>query len=194
MALKLQQPLPPSFAEAEIFTLNGGQVKVGSLYQGRPALLVFVRHFGCIGCTTQMLAIAPRLTELDKLGIAVKIIGNGKLPFLEGFVERFKLEDKPVEVFTDPSLNVYNQAHLSRSAWNAFGPKFWLESLMALSKGIVQTSIEGDNMQMGGTLMVTNRGILEYYFQNSSVTDIADPNEIISKVHQYVINHNPNIV
>jgi len=194
MALKLHQPLPDSFTEAEILPLDGSKVSIGSMFKERPALLVFIRHFGCIGCITQMIAIAPRLNELDKLGIGIKIIGNGKLQFLDGFIERFKLKDKPVEVFTDPSLNAYEQAHLSRSVWKAFGPKAWLEYLLAFSKGIVQTSIQGDNLQMGGTLLVSEEGILEFYFQNTSVAGHADPNDIISKVHQYVIRNNPNIV
>jgi len=149
MALKIKQQLPSPLAEAEVLALDGSKVKINSLYENRPALMVFIRHFGCIGCTTQMLAIAPRLHEIDKLGIGVKIIGNGKLSFLEGFIDRFKLEDKPVEVFTDPSLNAYKQAQLSRSAWKALGPKTWLDYLFAFSKGIGQSSIEGDNLQLG---------------------------------------------
>ncbi len=194
MALKIDKALPDSFANAEVLSLKEEKVPIKSLYTERPTLLVFIRHFGCIGCTTQMLALEPHLVELDSLGLSINIIGNGQFQYLEGFVEKFKLQGKPVQLFTDPTLNAYKQAQLTRSVWQALGPRTWLDYLRAFSKGIGQTSIQGDNLQLGGTMLVNTEGLLKFYFQNASVADHADLNTLISTVHKFVLSNNPNIV
>lgn len=38
--------LLPSLADATVLDLEGRSVRLGSLWRGRPAILVFVRHFG----------------------------------------------------------------------------------------------------------------------------------------------------
>ena len=194
MPLQLTQKVPEEFREAKVLNAGGEEIRMAGFWAERPALLIFVRHFGCIGCTAQMNAIAPRLEEIDSLGIRTVVIGNGKLEYLDGFLDKFMLRDRPVEVYTDPSLNVYKQANLVRNALYSFGPGTWWDYLKAFSKGIGQSSIQGDNLQLGGTLFIDEEGVLEFYFRNKSVANHSDPNEIINSIYKYIGRKHPELM
>ncbi|MCH2234268.1 MAG: redoxin domain-containing protein [Crocinitomicaceae bacterium] len=141
--------MPQSLLETEVLNKECENVSFQNLLNNEASLIVMVRHFGCIGCTTQMLEIAPRLKELDSLGVKVKIIGNGQLQYLEGFIEKFNLQNQLVEIYTDPSLKIYKEAQMVRSFFNWMSPVTAWQFIKGFSKGITQRSIEGDNMQMG---------------------------------------------
>ena len=100
-----------------------------------------------------MQAIAPRIQEIDALNIQIYLVGNGNPIFIEGFKERFQLYNQPVNIYTDPSLEVYKKARFTRSKLIAHGPTTWHERVIAFPKGYSNVN-QGDNGQMGGSLLV----------------------------------------
>lgn len=146
-------------------------VRLGDVWSDRPALLVFLRHFGCIGCSEHVCEIAPHLEEFDRLGILVVFIGNGTPNFIEGFMERQCLYGKTVNILTDPSLEVYKTAQMKRSLWGTMGPSGMRDALRAFGKGHWQTSVEGDIAQLGGCLLVDTNGRIAYSYFSSSLSD-----------------------
>ena len=194
MPLTLNQSIPESLLNTKILDKEGQEVSFKNILNGECCLVVMVRHFGCFGCTTQMLEIAPRLKELQNLEVNVKIIGNGQVNYIEGFIDRFNLQNTEVEIYTDPSLKIYEEAQMVRSFWKWMNPRTVFQFIKALSKGISQKSVQGDNIQFGGTMLVGPDGNLEFYFQNQSVTGIADTGEIMKYVHKHVVRVNPDLI
>ena len=194
MSLDINKPIPESLLNVQVLNKEGNKLKFSEVLNGECSMVVMVRHFGCIGCTTQMLAIAPRIDEFNNLGIHVKVIGNGDVQYIEGFIEKFNLQNKPVEIYTDPSLNIYKQMDLKRSFWRFINPMNLIEFIKALSRGIGQKKVQGDNLQMGGTLLISSSKNLEYYFQNNTIAGIADPNDVMKQVHKYVLRRESNLV
>ena len=141
-----------------------------------------------------MLAIAPKIDEISNLDIHLKIIGNGDIQYIEGFIEKFKLADKPVQIYTDPSLKIYEEMELKRTFWHFINPMNIVDMIKALSKGIGQKTIQGDNLQMGGTLLISSSNNLEYYFQNNTIAGNADPNEVMKQVHKYVLRRDSDLI
>ncbi len=187
--LTLGKKVPDSFTDAQILNESGEKINMGIFWQSGPVLFVFVRHFGCFGCATQMKAISPRINEISKLGIRIAIIGNGEVRYIEGFKERFQLYNLPVEIYTDPSLNVYTQAGLTRSFMIAFGPTTWYERIIALSKGLSNKN-QGDHGQMGGTMLIDEAGAVEFYYQNKTVANHSDPTEIMDTIYKFIGKRN----
>ncbi len=184
--LQINKPLPQDLLDVHILSENGDEHKLGDVLSKVPSVVVFVRHFGCIGCTMQMNTIGTRIKEIASLGVQVIVIGNGEPHYIEDFKERHRLQKKPVKVFTDPSLQVYKQAQLKRNFLIALGPTTWYEFLIAWSKGIGQSSIEGDNGQMGGTMFIDESSTLRFYYRNKTVANHADPNELMDKIYLYI--------
>jgi peroxiredoxin len=184
--LSINKPIPESLVESVILKSDGSNIRFGDILNNEAVLLIFVRHFGCIGCTMQMNSIGPRLKEIGSLGIRTVVVGNGDFNYIDGFIERHLLKNKPIEIYTDPTLNIYNNAELKRSLLTVLGPRTWYEFVMAWSKGVGQKTVEGDNAQMGGAMLIGDDLKLSYYYRNKSVANHSDPNEIIDAIYKYI--------
>lgn len=183
--------LPKRLLESMVRTRDDDSVALGSLVQRKPTALVFIRHFGCLGCSVQMADLAPRLEEMHKLGLDVLIVGNGAPHFIEGFIERFGLDENLVTVVTDPTLQTHQAAELRRSFWSTLGPKGLLDQIRALIGGHSQNHIQGDNWQQGGAMLIDGDGNLVYYHVNESVTDHARSNELVDNIYGLLMQKDP---
>ncbi len=188
MPLKLNAPIPEELSKLSIQGENNEKHIFQSFWKDKPALIVFVRHFGCIGCTAQMDAISPRIEELNQLGVNLVVIGNGAPNFIEGFKDKFRLHNKGISIFTDPSLKSYELAEMKRSFWTVFSFRTLGDYVRSFSKGIGQSKVQGDNWQQGGVLLVDKTGTLQFHFQNKSVAGIADSNDVVEAVQKLVIS------
>jgi peroxiredoxin len=150
---------------------DGQTIHLGDFWSDQPALLIFLRHFGCIGCSEHVCELSPHIETFDQLGIRVVFIGNGRPDFIKGFMERQGLYGKPVTIVSDPSLAVYKIAHMKRSLWGTMGPLGMRDALRAWGKGHWQNSIEGDVSQMGGSLLVDTNGEVAYNHISQSLSD-----------------------
>ncbi len=151
---------------------------LGELVAERPTLVVFLRHFGCIGCAEQVHEILPRLAELETIDVAVLLIGSGPPEHIEAFVERNDLRDKHAVVVTDPSLAAFRAAGLRRSFWATYGPRAVVDFARALSRGHTPRPTDGDLFQQGGALLIAD-GRVAWQRINESLGDHADPSDAV---------------
>lgn len=184
-------PLPGDLLASLVQTRDGRSVELGALIQANPTALVFIRHFGCLGCSVHMAELAPRLDELRKLGLRVVVVGNGALRYLEGFTERYHLDEKQVTVVTDPSLATHRAARLKRSFWATFGPKGLFDQIRALVRGHSQRGVQGDNWQQGGAILLDAEGRVTYYHRNDSVSDHAPTSELVDGIYKMLMRRSP---
>jgi len=178
---------PQDISVAELLSqavvLRGGsESQLEDLIGRGPAVLVFLRHFGCIGCSANMADLAPRLNELERLGATVVLIGNGTPDELDGFFEKYALAGKPVTAVTDPALETYRSAGLERSAWRVWGPRGAFDFLRALGQGHWQSGFEGSVNQLGGTVVLSPEREVVFYHRARSLGDAASANDIVDAV------------
>ncbi|MCZ6626185.1 MAG: peroxiredoxin-like (seleno)protein, partial [Deltaproteobacteria bacterium] len=62
----------------QVLKPDGTNVRLGDYWIKRPTLLVFLRHFGCMGCSQHVNELSPRLLELYNLGMRTVFVGNGE--------------------------------------------------------------------------------------------------------------------
>jgi peroxiredoxin len=172
------EALAKGLAEAKLLAADGSARSFAELVAGRPTLVVFLRHFGCIGCAEQVHEILPRLGELDALGVAVLLIGSGPPGHIPAWVERNGLGDKPARVVSDPSLTAYRAAGLGRSFWATYGPRAIADFVRALARGHRPRPTDGDLFQQGGAVLVAD-GTIVWAQTNRSLGDHADPSDAV---------------
>src|SRR6516164_9819980 len=114
-------PLPPELAESRVADAASGTASLRSYVGNKRTLVVFLRHFGCVGCSQQVAVLTPRLLELDQLGVQTLLVGSGLPQYIDAFIERHQLGDKKVRVLTDPSRRVFKAAGFRRSVWSTLG-------------------------------------------------------------------------
>jgi hypothetical protein len=151
-----------------------------------PALLVFLRHFGCVGCEAQIASLMPRQPELSDLGVRIVLLGNGSPAHARAFVDRWALGERPVTVVTDPTLGTFRAAGLVRSTWATFGPRALFSELLAIGAGQRPRRRDGDRFQQGGALLLDATGAVAFFHANRFVGDcvsLADVVDAAMKLH-----------
>jgi peroxiredoxin len=176
------EPLPAALRDATVVAPDGERVRFEEIAGGRPALVLFLREFGCIACAEQVHEIAPRLAEIAAQGVRVVLVGNGPYERAGAFLEHHGLADKSVELFTDPSLAVYRAAGLRRSAWATHGPFAFRDFMRALGHGHRPGRIEGDLRQQGGAILIDEAGVVVWAHENESLGDHPDPADLVDAV------------
>jgi len=154
--------LPDELLDASAFDQDGHARTLRDAIAKRAALVVFLRHFGCTGCSQQVDALIPHVAQLSQLGLTIVLIGSGQQQHLAGFIERHKLAGYPLEMLTDPSLTMFRAAGLQRSLWRTLGPTALAKEVVARTRGYFSTNLEGDVFQQGGVLLCDPRGTVVF--------------------------------
>jgi peroxiredoxin len=149
-----------------------GEATLGSLWQEGPVLLVFLRQFGCAGCSLNVTELGPRAWELERLGVQTILIGNGRLDQLQHFVEEFSLADKALTLVTDPSLRSHALVGLRRSLWATMGPLSVWQILRELGQGhLNRFRPRGDLTQQGGALLLDRERNVVFVHRSRRLAD-----------------------
>lgn len=193
MSIQVSNTLPETLTRCTVMDPEGGRHTIESLVGGRAALLLFIRHFGCIGCSENISLMAPRFAELSELGVRTLIIGCGAPVFIEGFKERHRLLFSPAEVYSDESLASHQAAGLMYSAWGGFRPRALYEMARAFVAGNVSGEIQGDIKQQAGAIFVDQAGLVRLYHRNESLGDHVDPSRVVEAAMASWVAANPDV-
>lgn len=192
--MRVGKLIPESLASSTVLDREGRQIVLESFWAEGPALLVFMRHFGCLCLSAQITELSPRLFELHQLGIRTVFIGNGAAHFIDGFIERFGLADKKVEIVTDPPLASFRAAGLLRSWWATYGPRGLWDAIRAWGAGHVNQSVEGDSLQQGGTVLVDANGRIVWYHRDASRGGHAPSGDIVDAAMRLILKQYPLLI
>lgn len=194
MGVEMQSPLPEAMLGCAVIDAAGGQLTLRELIEGRAALLVFVRHFGCIGCSENIGLLSPRFAELSDLGMRIVVIGCGPALFIDGFRERHRLLHGPAEVYTDPTLAIQRAAGLAYGLWGGFRPRAVYEQARAFVNGHVFRSPEGDIRQQAGAVIVDMSGVVRLSHRSESLGDHVRGQQIVDVALAIWLEQNPDVV
>jgi hypothetical protein len=180
VGLVIGQPVSDTLAGSSVLDPAGVAGPVAACWAARDAVLVFVRHFACAGCSEHVAELRPRLAELDALEVAVALIGCGTAPQLAAFIERQQLAGHPVALFTDPTLAAYRAADLDRSWLGTLGPRAFANLAGLAVRGHRNGRSRGDLAQQGGTLYVTRAGVLSFHHRSARIGDHARVVDVVA--------------
>lgn len=176
--VQMGQPLPDAVRRAEVLDRQGESLVFEQLVSDRAAVVVFLRHFGCLACAEQVSLLSPRLHEFSAMGLECVLVGNGAANFIDGFAQRTGLRDKSATVVTDPSLAIYNAAGMVHSKMGAFGPMAWPGFVRARVQGFRNWFGEGDPAQQGGAFVLDEAGVVTFHAVSRFLGDQVDPDAV----------------
>jgi peroxiredoxin len=183
--------LPSELAGATLLDAGARETTLAEIVGKRSAVIVFLRHFGCIGCSQQVDALVPILDELSDLGVAVVLVGNGDPLQMGDFIERQRLVGYPVTLVTDPTLRSFGAAGFDRSTWATIGPRALWADLVGMAKGYFSHGVRGDRLQQGGILVVSGDGRLVLRRANRAAPEPIAANIILDAVLSTVASSDP---
>lgn len=168
--------------DVRVFDPEGREVRIADQWRTRTAVLVFVRHFGCLFCRQQIAEMRPHLGSIHERGAELCIIGSGSIEEARAFRDEQALD---VPLLTDPARNAYRALSMRRGVWGVLRGVIQ-RMAAARAGGFRQSAVAGDPWQLGGVLIMTAGaagGVERYRFISRYAGDHPPPEAIVAALH-----------
>jgi len=136
---------------ATVLDTEGTQVRLADQWADHPAVIVWLRHFGCVFCREQVAEIRAKRGEIEALGGGIAFVGNGTARAAAWFQKRFAADST---VLTDPDLASYRAIGARSGLMSTLGPQSWGAGIRAFRSGARQTTTKGHAYQQGGLVVM----------------------------------------
>jgi peroxiredoxin len=166
----------------------GKDVRLGELWRDRPVVLAFLRHYGCVFCRAQAVALYRHRDEFADVGARLVLIGQGT-PEEARLFRKIQTVDLPVLV--DPDRQAYRAAgakiatlgEIYRPGLLIKGLLRTLASRLRLGSIVVAPGkIQNHPAQLGGVLVVAPDGSIRYAHMSEDAGDIPEPFAVVAAV------------
>ncbi|MCB1153599.1 MAG: AhpC/TSA family protein [Deltaproteobacteria bacterium] len=168
--------LVDDLADATLQDRKGNPVRLGDNWADKPAVAVWVRHFGCMFCREQARELHQHQGEIEKLGGRLVIIGCGKPEHADWFAEDVQY-DGPILV--DMKRQTYKTAEMKNSIGATFSLHTVKNAARALKSGARQHKTMGDPWQQGGAMVIGPGNTLHYKQISDQAGDHAPVGELL---------------
>ncbi|MFL5812498.1 MAG: AhpC/TSA family protein [Bdellovibrionia bacterium] len=172
-----------SFQYAVVYDSTGAHVPVSKFWSERTAILVFLRHFGCIACRSHAQDVWENREKLQQNGARIIFIGNGQSSYIEKFRADFNLGDAPI--YTDPTLRAFELGGFKRGLSHVMNVESVKNGLELMSEGHRNgnpfSSKTGNNWQLGGVIVVHPGTRVTYHYISEALGDTPEAGEIPSE-------------
>src|ERR1700750_2498053 len=95
-SLRRQEVQPPEdasgLADLVVKDLEGNDVRLGSLWEDKPAVLVWLRHYGWTFCRSHAVQLHRDRQKFEAAGVRLAVIGQGTPAHAAHFAESHELE------------------------------------------------------------------------------------------------------
>ncbi|GAB4550989.1 MAG: hypothetical protein Tsb0013_12930 [Phycisphaerales bacterium] len=148
-------PRVPTLDEAlDTLTSDDGRT-LRALTDGRPALVVLLRHSGCTFCKEALEDLRTQRRRIEDAGVGIVVVTMSGDEQNRALRERYGLEG--VAFVSDPARVAYRALELRRGSFaQLFGLSSWIRGAIATLKGHAPGPLVGDGFQMPGSFVIQN--------------------------------------
>jgi peroxiredoxin len=148
--------------DALLMDPEGRDVTLSSLWTDRPAVIVFLRYFGCPFCQAQVVALRRDQERFRDSDARVVLVGHGNHEDAVAFLQAKRV---PFPLLLDQERSAYRAYGLMQGkVMQVLSPKTALPWLRAeLSPETRQRGLKGGSfMQMPGTFVIDTGGVVRF--------------------------------
>jgi peroxiredoxin len=174
---------PPEVHEAapdvSLVDMAAQEAVLSSYWRREPAVVVFLRYFGCPFCQAQVVQLGDDRKLFDDAGAGIVLIGQGEPSDAVAFTERLQ---QPFECLVDPDRSAYRAYGLMRATPSQIlTPQIALPFLRAnLHRQFQQRGLQGGSfLQMPGTFVVGTDGVLRMAHRNRHIADTPTTHQLL---------------
>jgi hypothetical protein len=174
---------PSGLAGCRVIALSGEVVRLGDEWREHPAVVVWLRHFGCLLCKEQAAAFRGRRQEIEALGARLVFVGNGELTWAREFEGG---DCRGCRVLTDPGLDSY-RAIGARHGWRStIRPASMAAAIRAFRLGFRQSGVRGVPDQQGGVYVMLPGDRAAYAYVSGSAGDHPPMEDVLAALRAAV--------
>jgi peroxiredoxin len=166
-----------ALAAATILGTDGEPVRLADAWRDHPAVVVWLRHFGCVFCREHVAEVRAARPDIEALHGGVVFVGNGTPRAAAWFQKRFAPDST---VLTDPDLVTYKAIGAHSGLMSTLGPQAWGAGLRAFRSGARQTTTKGHPFQQGGVLVIAPGGTVLYRHVSGAAGDHAPLDRVLA--------------
>jgi peroxiredoxin len=176
--------------DLELVDSSGAKVRLRDAWSGAPAIIVFLRHFGCSCARDRVARLKLEHAKYVAAGARVIAVGQGEPARARRFAQ---LNELPCPLFCDPERRSYEAYGLlqGRPAQVVYGmPDEFLKCDLDTGAGF-QSSRRGtptapvdDPFQLPGEFVVDPAGTLCLTYRSQYCADFADPDVLLAAVRE----------
>ena len=171
----LDDPAP----DVSLLDMAAREASLSDFWQREPAVVVFLRYFGCPFCQAQVVQLRDDREKFEEAGAGIVLIGQGTPSEAVAFTERM---DQPFDCLVDPYRSAYRAYGLAKARPSQVaGPRVAMPFLRAnLHRKTMQRGLHGGSfMQMPGTFVVDTEGLIRMAHRNRHVADTPSNQRIL---------------
>jgi peroxiredoxin len=186
IARKRQRVEPPDdareLADIVLADLDGREVRLGDTWHERPAVLVFLRHYGCAFCRDHTRQLHRDRHRFDDAGVRLVLIGHGTREQGRQFLEKLNVEE--LELLTDEDRAAYRAAGTKQATIGELvGPRMLIRGITrSLASRTHQGPIIGNAAQLAGVIVVMPDGSIPYAHLSEDASDNPPNDEVLEAV------------
>jgi hypothetical protein len=166
-----------ALAAATVLDTGGRKVKLAGEWAQHPAVIVWLRHFGCVFCREQVAEIRGKRSEIEALGAGIVFVGNGTARAAAWFHKQFAADSI---VLTDPELVTYKAIGARSGMFSTLGPSAWSAGLRAFRSGARQSTTKGHPYQQGGLVVMAPGNRVLYQHISKAAGDHAPVADVLA--------------
>jgi hypothetical protein len=159
-----------ALAAATVLDSHGTPAPLADLWSDHPAVIVWLRHFGCVFCREQVAEIRAVRSAIEALGGGIAFVGNGTPRAAAWFQKGFAPD---ATVLTDPDLVSYRAIGARSGLRSTLGPQAWGAGIRAFRSGARQSTTKGHAYQQGGLVIMAPGNKVLYQYVSRAAGDHA---------------------
>jgi peroxiredoxin len=159
---------------------EGTPHRLGDLWRDTPAVLVFLRHFGCLHCREHAVELRDRYEDLQRKGIELVAIGTGDQRYAGAFVRD---EHIPYLVLVDDDAKAARAASVGVASWyRLLHPSTWPATVATWKRGYRVHQPGKRVTQLGATFVIGPGDQVRYSHVDADSTDHASVPDVLAAV------------
>ncbi|HEX8024693.1 MAG TPA: redoxin domain-containing protein [Candidatus Limnocylindrales bacterium] len=184
-ARKREQTATPehidALAEICLPDQDGNPVRLRDLWRDGPAVIVWLRQFGCPFCRAYALDLNRARHRFAAGGVRLVLIGQGSPDDANRFRERFRIE---LPILTDADRVTYLWAGTKiATLGELIGPLVVAKGLARMARlRVLVGHNTADEAQLGGSIVVMSDGTIPFAHISGDASDVATPDELLGTV------------
>jgi len=189
---KLPLQMGDNAPDSELLDSTGKNIKLSSFWNGKPALLLFWRHYGCSCGRDRATRFQEEYPKYLELGANVVVIGQGEPERAALYAEKNKLT---CPVLCDPTYQVYQAYDIlegkpSQILFDA--PDEYMKCELDAINGLFDSrkgtdrAIVDDPWQLPGEFVVDKKGVIRLVYRYQYCENWPDPRVLIAGIKEAI--------
>lgn len=180
-----EQTVTPEHIEALAVVVlpdqEGNEVRLGELWRDRPAVLVWLRQFGCPFCRAYSVELNKARADFERAGARLVLIGHGTQEEASRFRRQMAI-DLPILADVDRVTYLWAGTKLA-TLGELIGPVVVGRALLAMARErVVVGRTVGDEAQLGGSIVVTPDGAIPFAHISRDASDMAPVRDLLAVI------------